>query len=322
MQKNKNKKTFLVTGGAGFIGSHLCEKLIKIGHKVVCFDNLSTGTLKNILTIKKNPNFVFIKGDINQIKDISLIFRKYKFNGVFHYAATVGVKRTLENPLMVLKDAEGIKNILELSLKYGRPKVVFASSSEVYGESRELPEKEEGAINPQIPYAAVKLIGEKFLEAYYYKHNLKTCSLRFFNVYGPRQDGSDYGFVVGIFIRQVLSGQSPTVFGDGRQTRDFTFIDDNVEASWRAMKLEKTSGQIINIGSGRPLTIFDLATEIINLVGLEGKIKPRLVKNRKIDIDVRHRFPEVGKMIKLLNFYPKVSLEEGLKKMIDWYKNG
>ncbi len=319
MNMNKNKKIFLVTGGAGFIGSHLSEKLIKMGQRVVCFDNLSSGKLKNLSAIKKNPNFTFVKGDTNKIKDIAPVFKKYKFNGVFHYAATVGVKRTIENPLAVLNDIEGIKNILELALKHNKPKIIFSSSSEVYGEPKELPEKEDGAINPQLPYAAVKLMGEKLLEAYYKKYRLKSCSLRFFNVYGPKQESSDYGFVISIFIRRVLSGLPPMVFGDGSQTRNFTFIDDNVGASWRAMKLEKTNGQVINIGSGRPLAIFDLANNIIQLAGCQSKLRPKLVKSKRID--VKHRFPEVGKMIKLLNFYPKVSLEEGLKKTIEWFKN-
>jgi len=316
--KNK-KKTFLVTGGAGFIGSHLCEKLIGAGNKVVCFDNLSTGKLKNLSSIKDSPDFTFVKGDANKIKDIAPVFKKSKFNGIFHYAAVVGVKRTLENPLLVLDDIEGIKNILELSLKNGRPKVVFSSSSEVYGEPEELPEREDGSVNPKLPYAIVKLLGEKFLETYWQKYGLKTCALRFFNVYGPRQESSDYGFVVGIFIKQVLKGKRPTVFGDGSQTRDFVYIKDNVEASIRAMELDSSNGEVINIGTGRPLTIYDLANSIIYYSGQKGKLKPELVKIKRIDI--KHRFPEIGKMIKILKYHPVTSLEQGLKDIISYYKN-
>jgi UDP-glucose 4-epimerase len=314
----KQSKTFLVTGGAGFIGSHLSEKLINEGNIVVCFDDLSSGNLKNISFLMKSPNFTFIKGDANKLKDIEPVFKKYKFDGIFHYAAVVGVKRTLENPLLVLDDVNGIRNILELSLKNGKPKIVFSSSSEVYGEPKELPEKEDGSINPKLPYAAVKLIGEMFLEAYWKKYGLKTCALRFFNVYGPRQESSDYGFVVGIFIQQVLAGKSPVVFGDGSQTRDFVYVKDNIEACVRAMESDKTNGQVINIGTGRPLTIYDLANMVINCAGKKGKLKPKLVKTQRID--VKHRFPEVGKMIKLLNFHPRVSLEEGLKETIIGYK--
>jgi UDP-glucose 4-epimerase len=315
----KNKKIYLVTGGAGFIGSYLCEKLLKAKNKVICFDNLSTGNKANLAEFLKNPDFIFIKGDANKKKDIEPIFKKYKLDGVFHYAAVVGVKRTIENPLLVLEDVEGIKNILELALKYNKPKIVFPSSSEVYGEPMELPEKEDGSVNPKLPYAVVKLLGEKFLESYYQKYGLKTCVLRYFNVYGPKQRDSAYGFVVGIFIDQVLSGKAPTIFGNGSQTRDFTYIDDNIEASWRAMVSDKTNGEVINIGSGRPLTIYNLALSVIDAAGLKGKLRPKLIKSNRID--VKHRFPEIGKMIKLLNFHPKVSLEDGLKKTIDWHKD-
>jgi len=312
-------KTYLVTGGAGFIGSHLCEKLLNLGHKVVCLDNLSSGSLKNISLLKKRPSFIFIKGDSNKLEDINPVFKKYKFDGVFHYAAVVGVKRTLEDPFSVLEDVTGIKNILDLSLKNGKPKVIFSSSSEVYGEPKELPEREDGPIDAKLPYASVKLIGENFLNAYWKKYNLKTCSLRFFNVYGSKQESSDYGFVVGIFIKQVLQGKSPTIFGDGSQTRDFVYIDDNVEASIKAMESTKSVGQVINIGRGCPLTIYELANTVIDVAGKKGIITPKFVKNKRADI--KHRSPEINKMTKLLNFCPKVSLKEGLEKTINWYKN-
>jgi len=315
----KKSKIYLVTGGAGFIGSHLCEALLGKGNKVICFDNLSTGKTENISGIKNNANFIFIKGDANKIKDIEPVFKENNIEGVFHYAAVVGVKRTMENPLSVLEDISGIKNILELSLQNGKPKVVFSSSSEVYGEPKELPEKEDGPKNPISPYATVKLAGENFLEAYRLQHDLKTCSLRFFNVYGPKQESSDYGFVVGIFIKQVLNGKSPIVFGDGTQTRDFVYIEDNIEASIRAMESDESVGQIINIGAGNPVTIYDLANLVINCSNQKGKIKPEFAENKRIDI--KHRSPEISKMIKLLGFHPAVSLEAGLKKTIDYYKN-
>jgi len=295
---------YLVTGGAGFIGSHMCDKLTSLGHEVVCFDNLSTG---------KNIREKFIKGDVNNINDLRPVFEQNNFDGVFHYAATVGVKRTIENPLMVLEDVKGIMNILELSLKHGKPKVVFASSSEIYGEPKEIPEREDGEIDPKMPYSVVKLIGEKFLEAYYKEHGLKTCSLRFFNVYGSRQENGGYGFVVGMFIKNVLNGLPPIVFGDGSQTRDFVYIDDNIEATWLAMQSDKANGEVINIGVGQPITILELANKIISLTGVD--IRPEFKENTRMD--VIHRCPKVDKMIELLNFKPKVSLEEGLKKTID-----
>ena len=314
----ENKKTYLVTGGAGFIGSHLCTGLLSKGNKVICFDNLSTGKIENLADIAENPDFIFVEGDANKKEDIEPIFKKYKLDGVFHYAALVGVKRALENPVEVLEDVGGIKNVLEFALKYNKPKVVFASSSEVYGEPQELPEREDGAVNPKLPYAVVKLLGEKFLESYYQKYGLKGCALRFFNVYGPKQESSDYGFVVGIFIKQVLDGQSPIVFGDGKQTRDFVYIDDNVGAAINAMESDKSVGQSINIGRGSPITIYDLANAVIDAAGQKGRIEPKLMENKRGDI--KHRSPETSKMIKLLDFCPAVSLEDGLRKTIDYYK--
>ncbi len=314
----KRGKTYLVTGGSGFIGSHLCESLLSKGNKVICFDNLSSGKTANIDSLKKNENFVFIKGDANKLTDLEPVFKKNNSDGVYHYAAVVGVKRTLENPLAVLKDIDGIKNVLELAVKYGKPKVVFASSSEVYGEPKELPEREDGPIDAKLPYASVKLIGENFCQAYWQKHHLKTCSLRFFNVYGSKQESSDYGFVVGIFIKQVLAGLSPTIFGDGSQTRDFVYIKDNVEASMRAMEQDESLGQSINIGTGKSLTILDLARRVIDCAGQTGKIQPKFSNHDRMDI--KHRLPDISKMTKLLNFHPTVSLEEGLKKTMDYYR--
>ncbi len=307
----------LITGGAGFLGSHLCKRLLKDNHNIVCFDNLSTGKLKNLEEIK--DKITFIEGDANNFEDLNKVFSKFTFDKVFHYAALVGVKRTLENPIDVLNDIYGIKNILELSRQNKVDKVIFASSSEVYGEPVEIPEVEEGHVNAKLPYAVTKLMGEKYLEAYFQKYGLKTCSLRFFNVYGPKQEGSDYGFVVGIFIKQVLNNENPTVFDDGTQTRDFVFVEDNIEAAIYAMNNDDVNGQSINIGTGCPTTILNLAEDIIKLCGQEKKIKPQFIENPRPDI--RHRFPDVSKMRQLLKFRPRYRLEEGLKTTIEWYKN-
>lgn len=319
-------QTILVTGGAGFIGSHLCERLVKDGHKVVCFDNLSTGQLDNIKGFQ--DKLIFIQADVNNLADLEPVFRDNKLDAVFHYAAIVGVKRTAENPVEVLNDIEGIRNIFSLALKYGKPKIIFASSSEVYGEPVEIPEREDGHINPKIPYAVVKLYGEKMSEAYWQKYQLPGCSLRFFNVYGPGQESSDYGFVMGIFIKKVLSGEPPIIFGDGSQTRDFVYIDDNIEASVLAWQSEKTNGQVFNIGTGKPTTILDLAEEVIEACPVRGEasngacgktqaLAPEFQAPRD---DIKHRFPDVGKMQRLLSFRPRTSLKDGLRKTVDWYQ--
>lgn len=310
-------KTSLVTGGAGFIGSHLCERLLKGGSKVICFDNLSTGRESNIKHLEGgNGNFTFIKGDANSKEELAAVFSKFNIDYVFHYAAIVGVKRTIENPLEVLHDLTGIQNILELSRSAKVKKLVFSSSSEVYGNPLELPEREDGAVNAKMPYAVVKLAGENLLAAYWEKYRLPTVALRFFNVYGPRQEGSDYGFVIGIFINQVLAGKSPTIFGDGTQTRDYVFVDDNVEAAVRAVFRDEANGQVINIGTGRPTTLVDLAERVIALTG-NPNMKPEFLPPR--NIEVMHRWPQISKMRSCLDFVPRVSLEEGLRRTYEAY---
>ncbi|MCX6789500.1 MAG: SDR family NAD(P)-dependent oxidoreductase [Candidatus Gribaldobacteria bacterium] len=304
-------KTILVTGGAGFVGSHLCERLVKDGYQVICFDNLSAGRLDNIKNFQSQ--LTFIQGDANNLADLEPIFRDNKLDAVFHYAAMVGVRRTAENPIEVLNDVKGVRNVFELALKYGQPKIVYASSSEVYGEPVEIPEKEDGHINPKIPYAVVKLYGEKMVEAYWQKYQLPSVALRFFNVYGPRQESSDYGFVMGIFIKRALAGEPPIIFGDGSQTRDFVYVDDNIEACILAWQSEKANGQTINIGTGKPTTILDLAEAVIEATGKTGQLAIEFQSSRD---DIKHRFPDVDKMQSLLNFHPKVSLKEGLQKTI------
>lgn len=307
-------KNILVTGGAGFIGSHLCEALVKKGHNVVCMDNLSTGNIKNIAHLTEK--FKFIKGDANSLEDLKVLFKQYKFDSIFHYAALVGVERTLKNPLAVINDINGIQNILKLANDNGVKEVIYSSSSEVYGEPVENPELEDGHLNAKMPYAVTKLMGEKFMRAYYEEYGLKTVSLRFFNVYGPKQDSSPYGFVVGIFIKQLLGNRGPTVFGDGTQTRDFVYIDDNIEAALKAMDNPKCAGEVINIGSGRAVTILDLAKTLIDMTG--AKIEPEIIGMKRDDI--KHRCPNVTKMKSLLEFYPAYNLKEGLAKTIEWYK--
>ena len=316
------QKNILVTGGAGFIGSHLCERLVKNGHKVICFDNLSAGQLSNITPLEASPltgqdKLIFVQGDVNNFADLEKIFEEYKPEAVFHYAAMVGVKRTAENPVEVLDDIKGIRNIFELALQYNKPKIIFASSSEVYGEPVEIPEREDGHINPKIPYAVVKLFGEKMVEAYWQKYHLPGVALRFFNVYGPKQESSDYGFVMGIFIKQVLDGKPPIIFGDGSQTRDFVFVDDNIEASVLAWQTDNANGEVLNIGTGKPTTILDLAEEIIEACGKTATLKPEFQAPRD---DIKHRFPDVAKLQRILNFRARASLKQGLQKTIAWYK--
>jgi UDP-glucose 4-epimerase len=310
-------KGFLVTGGAGFIGSAMCEQLLAAGGRVICIDNFSTGTRENIAALEANERFTLIAGDVNEYDTLAKVFSVHAIDYVLHYAAVVGVVRTLENPLAVLRDIDGIKNVLALSKEHGVAKVFFASSSEVYGENMDMPSTEDRTpINARLPYAIVKAVGEQYCRAYTETYGLKTVSLRFFNVYGPRQEGSGYGFVTAIFVRQVLDGESPTVFGDGSQTRDFVYIKDNVAATVRALFDPKVSGTEINIGTGKEVSVLELAKTIIRAAG--KKLEPVFLPPREKG-DMPRRCPDVSRMKELLGFSPQYSLEEGIREAIASY---
>ncbi|MEA3450226.1 MAG: NAD-dependent epimerase/dehydratase family protein [Patescibacteria group bacterium] len=317
MKELKNKK-ILITGGAGFIGSHLCEKLIELGVHVICFDNFFTGKKENILHLVDNDKFILIEGDANNIDDLKNLFNNHKFDYVFHYAAILGVKRVEENPLLVMDDIRGIREICRLAKEQGVKKIVFSSSSEAYGDSAELPLRENNGMshseNTHL-YALVKIIGERIMKIYNDKFDLPTCSLRFFNVFGPRQESSAYGFVVGIFIKQIMKNEAPTIMGDGFQTRDFIYIDDNIDLAIKALLNKKTDGEIINIGVGRQTAIVDLAERLIRVSG--KKLKLKFLPERKYEI--RYRSPDISKMHRLLGKI-KDKLDENLQVTYNSYK--
>lgn len=307
------KKTILVTGGAGFIGSWMCVRLLGLGARVICVDDLSTGKRENIAPcMQYGHSFIFVRADVNSKKALAVVFSKYRPHYVLHYAAFLGVQRTLENPFKVLADVEGIKNILELSRTHNVAKALFSSSSEVYGELNGTTAIENKTpINSRLPYAAVKVLGEIYFRTYYEEYGLPTVSLRFFNVYGPRQESSSYGFVTAIFMRQALSGKPLTVFGRGVQTRDFVYIKDNIEATLKALLNPKIKGEEINIGTGKETRVIDLAKKIIRLSGKSSKIK--FLPPRKKG-DMIGRCPDITKMKKLLKYQPQYTLDHGLRE--------
>lgn len=307
-------RNILVTGGAGFIGSHLIDRLVKYNYNVTCIDNLSIGNLDNLNQVENKIDF--FKLDLNKVNDVEKIIRDKKIEVIFHYAATVGVKRTLENPFKVLADAEITHNLLESARKCNVERFIYASSSEVYGDPVEIPEKENGILNAKLPYAVTKLMCEKYCESYHSFYGLKTTSLRFFNVYGPRQESSVYGFVVGIFIKQALNKQPLTVIGDGKQTRDFMFVSDNVDASVRTLDAKKSFGKPINLGSGKETTILELANKINDITG--NKKGVTFVKPREYEI--MRRVADTRLMESILGFKPKVSLTDGLIRTVGGYK--
>ena len=320
MNDLKNK-TILVTGGAGFIGSHLCDKLLELEAKVICLDNLFTGKEENIARNLANENFSFVKSDANKEDDLKKVFREYKFDYVFHYAAVLGVLRVKENPLLVLPDIQGIETICRLAKENGVKKLIFASSSEAYGDMAELPLREDNNVDMARHsqhahiYALVKLMGERILKVYNDKYGLPTCSLRFFKVFGPRQESSAYGFVTGVFIKQIINNEQPTVFGDGFQTRDFIYIDDNINLAINALFADQSNGQVINIGAGRQTTILDLANKLIAIGNKD--LKPKFLPSRENEI--KYRSPDITKMQKILEVKITTDLDDNLKKTYEEY---
>ncbi len=303
----------LVTGGAGFVASDMAIKLVtQEGHEVVVVDNLLTGDVSK-LPIGQLPGLHFIKCDVNDFRDISSVFYAYRFDHVFHYAAVVGVKRTTDHPVMVLRDVDGIRNILDLSKNTGVKRVLFSSSSEVYGEPVEIPQNERTTpLNSKLPYAIVKNIGEAFLRSYHKEYGLDYTVFRFFNTYGPKQSPD---FVVSKFIHAALKGNDITLFGDGMQTRTFCYIDDNTDACLAAFRSDQVLNDVVNIGSDQELTIKALAELIIDITGSTSRIVhlPPLEEG-----DMTRRMPDVTRMHALLD-RPPVSLRQGLERILAGY---
>jgi UDP-glucuronate decarboxylase len=303
-------RKILITGGAGFIASSLAEKLIQEKENyVVIIDNLSTGHIGKIPKSNFN-NLKFIKGDVNRESVISEIMLSYKFDYVFHYAAVVGVQRTLDNPLAVLNDISGIKNILELSRNTGVKRVFYSSSSEIYGEPVFFPQNEHTTpLNSKLPYAIVKNVGEAYLRSYFREYGLEYTIFRFFNAYGSKQSKT---FVISRFLSQALKNEDIYIYGDGLQPRTFFYIDDNINACLNAFYNNLFVNDVVNIGSDIQITINDLAKLIVRLSKSKSVIKhlPPLEEG-----DMRGRLPDVSKMQRLLNNKP-LSIEEGISKII------
>lgn len=301
----------LITGGAGFIGSSLADELLKSpDNQLVILDNLLTGRKENLPNSEFN-NCRFIKCNINAYNDLQPIMVSNNFDYVFHYAAVVGVQRTLDAPILVLEDIDGIKNILHLSKNTDVQRVFFASSSEVYGESISFPQDEISTpLNSRLPYAVVKNVGESFFRSYQQEFGLDFTIFRFFNTYGAKQNTD---FVISKFMRMALNNEPITVYGDGMQSRTFCFIDDNVEACLNAFHQNTIVNDVVNVGNDIETSIFKLAQIIIELTNSKSEIVhlPALQEG-----DMRRRLPNISKMKEILN-RPLLSLEEGLSKMLE-----
>lgn len=309
--------TFLVTGAAGFIGSNLCEALLKKGCKVKALDDLSTGKQENIDLFLDNPNYTFIKGDI---KDLDVCLKACEgVDYVLHQAAWGSVPRSLEMPLFYNKNnIEGTLNMLEAARQNGVKKFVYASSSSVYGDEPNLPKIEGREGNLLSPYALTKRCDEEWAKLYTKFYGLDTYGMRYFNVFGRRQDPDGaYAAVIPKFLKQLMHGETPTINGDGKQSRDFTYIDNVIEANLKAcLAPHEAAGEAFNIAYGGREFLIDIYYGLAKALGVN--IEPNFGPDRKGDI--KHSNADISKAKKLLGYDPDYSFEDGIALAIDWYK--
>ena len=300
-------KKVLVTGAAGFIASSLVDRLLYEGFFVVGVDNFLSGYSENI---SANTHYVFIRADVNNFRDMGTIMTRFDFDYVFHYAAVVGVKRTTDNPAMVLDDIQGIKNILDLAKNTGVKRVYYSSSSEVYGEPVEIPQHEETTpLNSRLPYAIVKNVGESYLKAYQSEYGLEYTILRFFNTYGPRQSRD---FVISKFLIAANHGDPITIYGDGLQTRTFCYIDDNLDFTMSILEKDLFVNDVVNVGHDTQYTMLELAELIIRLTNTTSATAhlPPLKEG-----DMTRRQPDISKMKSILQ-RDLINLEDGIMKIL------
>lgn len=299
----------LVTGGAGFIGSHLVESLLERDCSVRVLDNLHSGELENLGEYDENPSLRFIKGDVRDVEDVEKAVEGV--DAVFHEAAITSVPVSVENPVLTREvNVEGTVNLLNKCEEFGVSKFVFASSCAVYGDAEQLPIDEKTPLKPSSPYAESKLSGErKILE----RDELDTVVLRYFNVYGPRQGGGRYAGVIVKFLNRLKEDKPPIIFGDGEQTRDFVYIKDIVRANLLALESKEANGEIFNIGSGEAISINKLCETLLKITGKE-EIKPKHEPPREGDI--KHSKANISKVSEKLGYSPKFSLEEGLERLV------
>jgi UDP-glucose 4-epimerase len=305
----------LVTGGAGFIGSHIVERLVKEGFEVRVLDNFSTGHRENLAAIAAQIELV--EGDIRDFPAVCQAVRSCDV--IFHEAALCSVARSVEKPQDTnAVNIDGTLNVLLAARDEGVKRVVCASSSSVYGDTPALPKKETQTPAPASPYAVTKLTGEHYCRTFFQLFGMETFSLRYFNVFGPRQDpNSQYSAVIPRFISALLKGKPPVIEGDGQQSRDFSYIDNVVEANLLAMKAQAGFGDAFNVACGRSMTVLQLADHLTQLLGVA--IQPVHVQPRPGD--VRHSLADISKAESILSYRPRVDSITGLKYTVEWYHN-
>lgn len=310
-----SKKDFcLVTGGAGFIGSHLVEGLLAKGYPVRVFDNLSTGSLSNLKNFKGNLQFQ--KGDLRNNADVRKAVRGIKY--VFHFGANRAVLRSVDDPLDTNEvNVTGTLRLLMESRNAGVKRLIFSSSSSVYGNTSKFPSKETDIPMPESPYAASKIMGEYYCRQFTQLYGLETVSLRYFNVFGPRQNPeSKYSAVIPIFIEELLKGKSPEIHWDGKQSRDFSYVDNVVEGNLKAMTAKGASGKVFNIACHEEYSVLDIFNGISDILKIKG-IKPTFLPKRAGD--VRRTYADITKSKKILKFKTQTLFHKGLEKTVAWF---
>ncbi len=308
---------FLVTGGAGFIGSNLCEAILSMGYRVRCLDDLSTGKQANVDMFSGNPNYEFVKGDI---KDLDTCMKACEgVDYVLNQAAWGSVPRSIEMPLFYCaNNIQGTLNMMEAARQNGVKKFVYASSSSVYGDEPNLPKTEGREGNLLSPYALTKRCDEEWAKMYTMHYGLDTYGLRYFNVFGRRQDPNGaYAAVIPKFIKQLLAGERPTINGDGKQSRDFTYIENVIEANLKCcLAPHEAAGQAFNIAYGGREYLIDIYYGLTKSLGVD--VEPVFGPDRKGDI--KHSNADIGKAKRMLGYDPDWSFKRGIEAAIEWYK--
>jgi len=307
-----------VTGGAGFIGSNLAEFLCAQGHEVVVIDDFSTGREENLAgwSERYRDRFRLVRADINDTARMRDALQGVRF--LFHQAAIPSVFRSIADPVGTERaNIGGTVSVLKAACDAGVRRVVFASSSSVYGDDPQLPKREDRTGRPLSPYALSKAAGEEYCRLFQRVYGLETVCLRYFNVFGPRQDPrSEYAAVIPRFVTRLLAGQAPIVYGDGEQTRDFTYVSNVVEANWTAAVHPRAAGEVFNVGCGARTSLNDLLREMTGIIGTRCPADYQPARPG----DVRHSLADVGKAEALLGYRPSVGLREGLVRVIAWYR--
>jgi len=308
----------LVTGGAGFIGSHIVDKLLEEGFDITVIDNLDTGRLENIAHHQNKKEFHLVRGDI---LDLDLVKETMKdIDAVFHEAALASVTRSVKNPILTNDiNVGGTLNLLKASSDLGVKRFVFASSAAIYGGTKSPLKKEDAILNPTSPYGVSKLAAEHYVHVFHTVYGLETVCLRYFNVYGPRQNvdiHGSYGGAISIFTKRIFKGLPPTIYGDGKQTRDFVYIKDVAQANMLALKKKNAVGEAFNIAMGKKTSVNQVA-EILKEIMNRKDLKTTYADPRPTDI--RHGYADISKANKSLGYNPEFPIKEGLTELVNWY---